>query len=304
MPDQQTHASDASAASTTRQIQADGAPTALTSDQEDTDNPAPVPLTEHHEDDGDKAMEDPYLIEPDQWAFQLIFTGRLVYSLTLEILDVPQANAPTATARYVAQSLKAYVQVHNVWIRQVSYHNNPMPPTNTNVYIALISTPAGDEGGLDPVQLHVILVMSKFLPMTASLTKSDNYSGAHPARAEPSTFTLLKIALAISATNVNTPDTSLLHVLVPLMMLTIQLLPSNKQKRMLMAPVPLTMVHKHVLQSSSIFVATWNCATLNEPSRIAALQDSTTPLGKANIVFIQEMWLALPQQLPISNPFL
>ncbi|KAJ1033685.1 hypothetical protein NDA13_001667 [Ustilago tritici] len=240
LADWQTHAADASTASTTRQIQTNGAPTTLTSNQEDTNNPTPIPLTEHHEDVGDEAMEDPCLVEADQWAFQPIFTGRLVWSakhsakpivpfeelplprsdrtraqqhmqakgvktpdcvvnfpcgtgqnrfveitvpsnqlvtlsevslvfnrtslqcilvgpalpcnsLTLKILNIPQANAPTATAHYVAQPLKAYVQVHNVWIHQVSYHNNPTPPANTNIFIALISTPAGDEGDLDPV---------------------------------------------------------------------------------------------------------------------------------------------------------
>ncbi|KAJ1024596.1 hypothetical protein NDA13_004525 [Ustilago tritici] len=215
LADQQIHTANASASFATGQIQANGAPTTFAPNQEDTSDPAPTPLTKRHEDGSDEAMDDPHLVEPDQWAFQPIFTGRLVWSaklsdkpivpfeelplpksdhtritvpsnqlvvlsevslvfnktslqrvligsalpqssLALEILDNPQANAPTATARYVAQSLKAYVQVHNVWIWQVSYHNDPMPPADTNVYVALISTPAGDEGGLDPVQFCAI----------------------------------------------------------------------------------------------------------------------------------------------------
>ncbi|KAJ1596800.1 hypothetical protein NDA14_007558 [Ustilago hordei] len=53
-----------------------------------------------------------------------------------------------------------------------------------------------------------------------------------------------------------------------------------------------------------MLVATWNCAMLNEPSRQAALHNSATPLGKADIVFIQEMQLTSPQHLLTINPFL
>ncbi|SYW78154.1 uncharacterized protein UBRO2_02346 [Ustilago bromivora] len=190
---QMTHTTNASTTSTIGQTQANGTLATLTSNLEDTSDPVPVPLTKQHDDGGDEAMEDPYLAEPDQQAFQPIFTGHnqfveitvssdqlvilsevsLVFnktslqcvlvgsalpqsSLALEILNIPQANVPTATAHYVAQSLKAYIQVHDVWIRQASYHNDHTPPADTNVYIALISTPAGNEGGLDPVWLHAI----------------------------------------------------------------------------------------------------------------------------------------------------
>lgn len=66
-----------------------------------------------------------------------------------------------------------------------------------------------------------------------------------------------------------------------------------------------TMVRpKTVLHASSIFVATWNCATLNNADRIAALHDSSSPFGRADIVFLQEMRLASPQHLPSFSPFL
>ncbi|KAJ1024595.1 hypothetical protein NDA13_004524 [Ustilago tritici] len=184
----QTHVSDESTTPTTGHIQANDSSVNLTSDQESTGNPAPVPSTSQHGDGGDETMEDPYLVEPDQRAFQPIFTGRPVWSTTrsnkpiapfeelpipkshharvppslpcnylaLEILNIPQTNAPTATIHYVAQSLKTYAQVHDVWVHQVSYPNDPTPPANINVFITLISTPAGDKGGLDLVRLHAI----------------------------------------------------------------------------------------------------------------------------------------------------
>ncbi|KAJ1019724.1 hypothetical protein NDA13_005949 [Ustilago tritici] len=164
-----THVFNESTTLTTGHIQDNDSSIDLTSNQDGTNNPATVPSTSQCKDGSDEPMEDPYLFEPDQRAFQPIFTGRLVCLqcvlvglalphnyLALEILNVPQTNTPTATAHYVAQFLKTYAQMQDVWVCQVSYPNNPTPPTNTNVFITLISTPAGDEGGLDPVRLHAI----------------------------------------------------------------------------------------------------------------------------------------------------
>ncbi|SYW73857.1 uncharacterized protein UBRO2_00132 [Ustilago bromivora] len=165
------HSTDASTTSSIDQLQVKGALPIIDSAQEDTSDHAPALPVEQCDNGNDEVMENLYLAEPNQQAFQSIFTGRLVWSslqcvlvgpalphnaLALKILDIPQANTPTTTTRYVAQSLKAYVQVHDVWICQVSYHDGPTPPADTNVYIALISTPAGDEGGLDLVQLRTI----------------------------------------------------------------------------------------------------------------------------------------------------
>ncbi|SOV09190.1 uncharacterized protein UDID_18287 [Ustilago sp. UG-2017a] len=77
---EQTHAPDASIALTTRQAQADGTSTTLTSNQADTSDPTTVSTTGQHGDGDDETMEDPSLVEPDQQAFQPIFTGRLVWS--------------------------------------------------------------------------------------------------------------------------------------------------------------------------------------------------------------------------------
>lgn len=41
---------------------------------------------------------------------------------------------------------------------------------------------------------------------------------------------------------------------------------------------------------------------MNKPERIAALHDRSQPLGRADIVLLQEMRLAAPQSLPRSNP--
>ncbi|SYW75960.1 uncharacterized protein UBRO2_01115 [Ustilago bromivora] len=111
--------------------------------------PSQLPPLRNFHSPGPTAPE--YLLA--QTSLQCILVGPALpcNSLALKILDVPQANAPTATAHYVVQSLKAYIQVHNVWIHQVFYHNDPTPPADTNVFIALISTPAGDEGGLNLV---------------------------------------------------------------------------------------------------------------------------------------------------------
>ncbi|KAJ1019723.1 hypothetical protein NDA13_005948 [Ustilago tritici] len=187
--DQWIHTTNASATSATGPTQADEALETLVSNQEDTNDSVPVPPTMQC-DNGMQAnsIKTPecvvnlprgtsrnrfveITVPSDQLvtlsevslvfnrtSLQCILVGPDLpcNSLALEILDVPQANAPTTTARYVAQSLKTYIQVHDVWICQVSYHDDPMPPADTNIYIALISTPAGDEGGLNPVQLHAI----------------------------------------------------------------------------------------------------------------------------------------------------
>ncbi|SYW75009.1 uncharacterized protein UBRO2_00419 [Ustilago bromivora] len=168
------HSTNASTTSSIDQLQVKGALPIIDSAQEDTSDHAPAPPVEQCDDGNDEAMENLYLAEPDQQAFQPILTGRLVWSslqhvlvgpalphnaLALEILDIPQANIPTTTARYVAQSLKAYVQVHDVWIHQVSYHDDPTPPADTNIYIALIST---------QLEMKEALIWSNFTPFLAT----------------------------------------------------------------------------------------------------------------------------------------
>ncbi|SPC60820.1 related to Retrovirus-related POL polyprotein [Ustilago sp. UG-2017b] len=58
-----------------------------------------------------------------------------------------------------------------------------------------------------------------------------------------------------------------------------------------------------VRYSSTITIATWNCASLQPPDRIAALHDPSNDLGKADIVLLQEMRIAAPASLPLLNPF-
>ncbi|KAJ1029813.1 hypothetical protein NDA13_003053 [Ustilago tritici] len=49
------------------------------------------------------------------------------------------------------------------------------------------------------------------------------------------------------------------------------------------------------LRLASLFtVSTWNRASLNQQERIATLHDPSTPLGKSDVVFLQEMRLASP----------
>ncbi|KAJ1045039.1 hypothetical protein NDA10_003858 [Ustilago hordei] len=123
--DMQTPAADASTTSTTLSAQDNAALKIPATTQEGTNESTSVPSSEQHNDGVDEAMEELYLAEPDQWAFQPIFTGRLIWPA-------------------------------NRCKQRVSYHDDPTPLANTNVYIALITTQAGDEGGLDPVWLHAI----------------------------------------------------------------------------------------------------------------------------------------------------
>ncbi|SPC66190.1 uncharacterized protein UHOD_11984 [Ustilago sp. UG-2017b] len=107
----QTQVSDEPTTPTTKHIQDNDSSADLTSDQDDTDNPATVPSIGQHEDGGDETMEAPLLVEPDQRAFQPIFTGRLVWSAThsdapivpFEELPTPKsdcARVPPCTVRW------------------------------------------------------------------------------------------------------------------------------------------------------------------------------------------------------------
>ncbi|SYW78394.1 uncharacterized protein UBRO2_02586 [Ustilago bromivora] len=89
---------------------------------------------------------------------QRLFVGSAIplNYLVIEILGVPHAHASLETARYIATSLRNYVQVHDVWVAQISYANDPTPPADTNRLVALVSTPRGSDGGLDPTKLHAI----------------------------------------------------------------------------------------------------------------------------------------------------
>ncbi|KAJ1033400.1 hypothetical protein NDA13_001391 [Ustilago tritici] len=69
---------------------------------------------------------------------------------------IPRNYLVIETARYIATSLRNYVQVHDVWVAQISYANDPTPPADTNRLVALVSTPRGSVGGLDPTKLHAI----------------------------------------------------------------------------------------------------------------------------------------------------
>ncbi|SOV05330.1 uncharacterized protein UDID_18392 [Ustilago sp. UG-2017a] len=107
----QTQVSDEPTTPTTKHIQDNDSSADLTSVQDDTDNPATVPSIGQHEDGGDETMEAPLLVEPDQRAFQPIFTGRLVWSAThsnapivpFEELPTPKSNCarvPPCTVRW------------------------------------------------------------------------------------------------------------------------------------------------------------------------------------------------------------
>ncbi|CCF49648.1 hypothetical protein NDA11_007790 [Ustilago hordei] len=177
--DMQTPAADASTTSTTLSAQDNAALKIPATTQEGTNESTSVPSSEQHNDGVDEAMEELYLAEPDQWAFQPIFTGRLIWLakhsdkpiVPFEELPLPrsdQARVPPCTVCWQSSEISTSIakktlpevlfisRPANRCKQRVSYHDDPTPLANTNVYIALITTPAGDEGGLDPVWLHAI----------------------------------------------------------------------------------------------------------------------------------------------------
>lgn len=77
-------------------------------------------------------------------------------SLVFEVLGFPIANALKETGRCIAQALKECVQVHDVWVAQISYADDPAPPEDTNRLHLLVTVPPGSDGGMDPTKQHAI----------------------------------------------------------------------------------------------------------------------------------------------------
>ncbi|PWY97027.1 hypothetical protein BCV70DRAFT_167812, partial [Testicularia cyperi] len=55
---------------------------------------------------------------------------------------------------------------------------------------------------------------------------------------------------------------------------------------------------------STLSLASWNCASINPPGRAHFLHDPDSPLGKADVVFLQELRLSTAESLPHLNPLL
>ncbi|SAM69435.1 uncharacterized protein UBRO_20459 [Ustilago bromivora] len=73
-----------------------------------------------------------------------------------KVLGVPIANALMEMVSYIAQSLRAFVHVHDVWCAQISYEGDSNPLEDTNQLQILVSVPPGQDGGMDPIKQHTI----------------------------------------------------------------------------------------------------------------------------------------------------
>lgn len=91
-------------------------------------------------------------------ALQRLFVGPALpkTAMVIEVLGVPASNAKDETARYIALRLQPFVRVHDVWVAQISYANDPTPPQDTNRMVVLASSAAGKDGGIDPNSVHAI----------------------------------------------------------------------------------------------------------------------------------------------------
>ncbi|KAJ1017919.1 hypothetical protein NDA13_006530 [Ustilago tritici] len=91
-------------------------------------------------------------------ALQHLFLGPALEctSLVVEVLNFPNAKTLKETGQYITQTLKEYVQVHDVWVAQISYANDPTPPEDTNCLHLLVTIPPGRDGGMDPSKQHTI----------------------------------------------------------------------------------------------------------------------------------------------------
>lgn len=89
---------------------------------------------------------------------QRLFVGPALpkTAMVVEVLGIPSANARSETARYIALSLHPFIRVHDVWVAQISYANDPTPPEDTNRMQVLVSSVAGTDGGIDPSKVHNI----------------------------------------------------------------------------------------------------------------------------------------------------
>lgn len=100
-------------------------------------------------------------------AVQLVFNGSQLQrlfvspdlpktSLVIEVLGIP---LPLRTAWFeraanIASLLQPHVRVHDIWVAQKSYANDPTPPEDTNKMVVLASLSPGEDGGVDPYSFH------------------------------------------------------------------------------------------------------------------------------------------------------
>lgn len=76
--------------------------------------------------------------------------------LVIGVGNVPPYGADPITARQIALALRQFVAVHDIWISQVSYADDPTPPADTNRWVALVSVEMETGGGIDPNKFHAI----------------------------------------------------------------------------------------------------------------------------------------------------
>lgn len=74
----------------------------------------------------------------------------------IAIQNLPYTAAWTGTARLIWAALRQYVQLHDIWVRQVSYAADGKAPQDENIYLALVSVPKDADNRIDPSILVAI----------------------------------------------------------------------------------------------------------------------------------------------------
>lgn len=74
----------------------------------------------------------------------------------IEIQNLPYTAAYSGTARLIWAALRKYVQLHDIWVRQVSYADDGFAPQDENIYLALVSVPKDSDNRIDPSLLAAI----------------------------------------------------------------------------------------------------------------------------------------------------
>ncbi|KAJ1601139.1 hypothetical protein NDA14_007466 [Ustilago hordei] len=187
----------------------------------------------------------------------------------IEIQNLPYTATWTGTARLIWAALRQYVQLHDIWVHQVSYAADGKAPQDENIYLALVSVPKDADNCINPSILAAIPGYIKI--------RDDDLPLAFAGRLDWCTTCKSK-ADRILTKAIKRPCISRL---------------ARKLLELSTSPTAI----KTTLQSSSLTVSTWNCATLNSQDRIAALHNPSTPtahraiLGRdCGIIFRNTKW--------------
>ncbi|KAJ1032690.1 hypothetical protein NDA16_000712 [Ustilago loliicola] len=77
-------------------------------------------------------------------------------AMVVEIAGFSTAVDLTTTACLITHGLQPFAQVHDIWMQQISFPDDP-EPQDFNKLAALVTTTAkGPEGGVDPADVHAI----------------------------------------------------------------------------------------------------------------------------------------------------